>query len=107
MALCSCFKTQHNDEGARRKSNNRASIRSEKNELDLLEIQKRGMEPNNEDDQYYVRTEDNDDHRVSHQTDMKNSFNGEARVSIFFHFSNHRQWHYNQCHTISWALRSV
>ena len=86
MALCSCFKTQHNDEGARRKSNNRASIRSEKNELDLLEIQKRGMEPNNEDDQYYVRTEDNDDHRVSHQTDMKNSFNGEARVSIVFRF---------------------
>ena len=65
MALCSCFKTQHNDEGARRKSNNRASIRSEKDGLGLLVEQRRGMEPNNEDDQYN-QSEANDDHRVSH-----------------------------------------
>ena len=79
MALCSCFKTQHQDDGNRRKGNNRTSIRSEKNELDLLEIQKRGMEPNDPDDQYLI--DGDDDHRVSHQTDMQNSFQGNGRVS--------------------------
>jgi len=48
MAWCSCFKTNINDEGGRRKGGNRVSIRSERNEQDLLELNKRGMEPDSD-----------------------------------------------------------
>lgn len=80
-ALCNCFKTnpQVTDNESRRKAN-RNSIRSQKQGMDVLEINKRGMETNEE---WIEDDSNNDDHRVSQQTEMLNAgrFNDATNVS--------------------------
>jgi len=68
------------DNDQRRKAN-RNSIRSQKQGMDVLEINKRGMELHEE----WIEDDSNNDdnHRVSHQTDMLNGrYNEGSAVSL-------------------------
>jgi len=75
MAFCGCFKSNHQlsdnaNSSTRRGKGNRQSIIKNK-EMDLLDMNKRGMDgPVPEEEEWVENDDNNDDNRVSHQTDM-------------------------------------
>ena len=91
-AFCGCFKStahvDNNNPSARRPQSQRGalrnSIRKEGNEMDLLELNKRGMDGAVGEE--WIEDDDNDEIvRVSHQTDMldpRGRYNEESKVSF-------------------------
>ena len=87
-AFCSCFKSnpQVNDNGSsRRGSTTKKGIRKENKPMDLLELNKRGMDGQiAEEDGEWIEDDqpDLDDNiRASNQTDMFEAKNEEVKVS--------------------------